>query len=405
MGQVISVKDWALVRRLVAEGVPQRQVARDLGLARETVRAAVASERPPSYERKPGPTSFDVFEPRVRALLARSPRLPASVIAERVGWCGSESWFRQNVARIRPDYAPVDPADRLVWEAGDAVQCDLWFPPYKIPLEDGTRVLLPVLTMVSMFSRFLMALMIPSRRSEDLLLGMWCLLQQLGGVPRRLIWDNETGIGRGRLSEPARLFAGTLACQIKLLKPRDPESKGGIERRNGWLESSFMPGREFASPGDFNTQLGEWLPLANQRVVRTTGAAPVSLLAWDREKMLPLPPAVFGLGYHARGRLRRDYYVSIAGNDYSADPGVIGQIVDVSADLEMVRIFAGQRLVGAHERRWARGLTVTDPDHVATAAALRAAYQQPAPDVVDDIQARDLAWYDDMFGLSGGWAA
>ena len=63
-------------------------------------------------------------EPRVRALLAEFPDLPGSVLAERVGWTGSASWFRENVARIRPSYARIDPADRLIWEPGDAAQCD-----------------------------------------------------------------------------------------------------------------------------------------------------------------------------------------------------------------------------------------------------------------------------------------
>jgi len=196
------------------------------------------------------------------------------------------------------------------------------------------------------------------------------------------------------------LFAGTLACQIKLLKPRDPESKGGVERRNGWLETSFMPGRSFASPADFNTQLADWLVIANRRVVRTTGSAPQELIGWDLEKMLPLPPVMFGLGYHNRVRLGRDYYVTIASNDYSADPSSIGRMVDVAADLEQVRIFDGKHLIGVHDRRWCRRQTVTDPAHVAAAAVLRAAYQTP-PDPVslDDMLTRDLSYYDDMFGL------
>jgi DNA invertase Pin-like site-specific DNA recombinase len=45
IGWVISVKDWALIRRLVAEGVPQRQVARDLGIGRSTVARALALDR------------------------------------------------------------------------------------------------------------------------------------------------------------------------------------------------------------------------------------------------------------------------------------------------------------------------------------------------------------------------
>ena len=146
---MISLEDWALIRRLVADGVPQRQVARDLGIARDTVAAAVRSDRPPKYERPSQPTSFSPFEARVRALLAEHPSMPATVIAERVEWDGSITWFRENVRRLRPEHRPVDPADRLSWAAGDAAQCDLWFPPRKIPLENGTAVLLPVSASIS----------------------------------------------------------------------------------------------------------------------------------------------------------------------------------------------------------------------------------------------------------------
>jgi len=55
--------------------------------------------------------------------------MPATVLAERVGWDGSISWVRENVARLRPQYRHPDPADRLTWAPGAAAQCDLWFPP------------------------------------------------------------------------------------------------------------------------------------------------------------------------------------------------------------------------------------------------------------------------------------
>ena len=99
--------------------------------------------------------------------------------------------------------------------------------------------------------------MVPTRQTEDLLLGSWSLIEQFGRVPRRLIWDNETGIGRrGRLAAGVAEFCGTLATRLQQLKPYDPESKGIVERRNGFFETSFMPGRTFVSPADFNTQFG-----------------------------------------------------------------------------------------------------------------------------------------------------
>ncbi len=145
--------------------------------------------------------------------------MPATVLAERVGWTGSIRWFRDNVTRVRAEHRPIDPADRLTWAAGDVAQCDLWFPPRKILLEDGSRTLLPVLVMTAAHSRFMLGRMIPTRKTPDLLLGSWELLRQLGRVPRRLIWDNEPGIGRGKLTEPAAVFAGTLATKIVLLPP------------------------------------------------------------------------------------------------------------------------------------------------------------------------------------------
>ena len=132
------MEDWALIRRLAAEGVPKAQIARRLGIARGTVVSAVKSDAPPVYVRTPSATSFSVFEPRVRELLEETPDMPATVLAERVGWTGSIRWFRDNVNRLRPEHRRVDPADRLVWEPGDAAQCALWFPPRRIPLEDGT---------------------------------------------------------------------------------------------------------------------------------------------------------------------------------------------------------------------------------------------------------------------------
>jgi hypothetical protein len=56
---------------------------------------------PPKYERALAATSFTPFEERVRALLAEHPDMLATVIAERVGWSGSISWFRGQRAPVR----------------------------------------------------------------------------------------------------------------------------------------------------------------------------------------------------------------------------------------------------------------------------------------------------------------
>jgi len=298
--------------------------------------------------------------------------------------------------------APVDPADRLEYVAGDQCQCDLWFPPVKIPLGDGVFGTPPVLVMVASFSRFITARMLPSRTTTDLLAGTWGLLQDVGGVPRRLLWDNEAGIGRrNKLTKPAAFFAGSLATRFVQLKPRDPESKGIVERANRYLETSFLPGRVFVSPQDFNTQLQHWLvTVANERTPRRTGTKASDALTTDRGAMLALPPLEPLVSLINSVRLPRDYYVRAGSNDYSVDPRFIGRIVAVHMNLTHVWVSLDGVEITRHERVWGKARTVTDRDHVATAARLRAIFQAPRSVATDAEMVRDLADYDTAFGVN-----
>jgi len=186
--------------------------------------------------------------------------MPAPVVAERIGWPYSSAPLRKRLALIRPEYVGIDPVDRVNYEPGQVAQCDLWFPETKVPVGGGQERVLPVLVMTCGFSRFMTAVMIPSRQGGDILSGMWQLIEGIGRVPKTLVWDRESAIGgSGKLTAPAAAFAGTLATRIRLAPPRDPEFKGLVERNNGYLETSFLPGRLFASPADFNQQLQRWL--------------------------------------------------------------------------------------------------------------------------------------------------
>ena len=395
------MKEWAEIRHLHgSEGLSIRAIAKHLGIARDTVAKALALEGPPSYSRPATPSAFDGFEVRVRQLLSEFPTMPATVIAERVEWSGSGSWFRKKVAVLRPEYEPKDPADRLSYSAGDQAQCDLWFPATPVMTAVGP-VVFPVLVIVASYSRFITARMIPSRTTPDLLAGMWSLFgEQLGAVPRRLIWDNESGIGRrNNLAAGVSGFCGTLATKVVQLKPFDPESKGIVERANGFLETSFLPGRTFSSPADFNDQLRTWLPTANNRTVRSLRTKPTSLLGLDRDRMLPLPPVAPRVGFEHQVRLPRDYYVSVQGNDYSVDPTAIGRMVNVRADLDHVTVTLEGRVVASHARAWGSAQAITDPGHVVEAKRLREQFQTPRPVPTDTDLVRNLADYDTAFGV------
>lgn len=166
--------------------------------------------------------------------------MPGDGAGGACGLVGSPAWFRENVARTRPEYAPrilligllKNPATRPSATCGSR-GCGYLSAP-------ASPLMLPVLVMVSSHSRFIRA-------------------------------RNRHRTGDSYAAGVAA-FAGVLATRIVQVKPYDPESKGVAERLNQFLETSFLPGRSFASKEDFNAQLAGWLPKANARLVRRTGA-------------------------------------------------------------------------------------------------------------------------------------
>ncbi len=408
---MLDVEDWAEIRRLHrSEGVPIKAIARVMGCSKNTVKRALAASGPPVYQRPAKGSVVDAVEPRIRELLAAWPTMPATVIAERIGWEHSIRVLRDRVAELRPAYLPADPASRTSYEPGELAQFDFWFPPVHVPVGWGqsrgpTR--LPVLTMVCGYSRWRDAVLVPSRSAQDLYAGWWTLLERLGAVPRALVWDGEGAVGRWRsrrveLTAECQAFRGVLGTKVVLCKPADPEAKGLVERSHDHYERSFLPGRTFTCPADFNTQLAQWNQTANRRTMRVLGCAPADRIDADRAAMLSLPPVAPDTGWASTTRLGRDHYVRLDSNDYSIHPAAIGRRIEVRADTRTVRAWCDGALVAEHERCWARHQTISDFAHLVAAKTMRrdrsavAAITLPG---TEEVEERDLSAYDTAFGL------
>jgi transposase len=351
----------------------------------------------------------DAFEPRIRELLRAYPAMPATTIGDRIGWPYSIRTLSGRVAMLRPLYLPPDPASRTSYAAGELAQCDFWFPDIELPVGAGqcrTAKRLPVLTMASGYSRWLSAVLVPSRQAEDLFAGWWQLISKLGAVPRTLVWDGEGAVGRWRSGKPeltgdCQAFRGTLGVKVVICKPADPEAKGLLERAHDYLERSFLPGRSFDGPADFNRQLTGWLAVANARPKRVLGCAPADRIAADKAAMLTLPPVPPVTGWRSSSRLARDHYIRLDSNDYSVHPSVIGRRIEITAGLDRVKVFCDGKPVADHDRVWARHQTITDPAHAAAAKALRRdRITIVRPVTGTDVQIRPLTDYDTALGLT-----
>lgn len=404
---MLKVEDWAEIRRLaLGKKMGAKTIARQLGVARNTARSAIRSDGPPKYERPKKPSAVDEFEPQIRALLQDCPTMPATVIAERIGWSRGITILKERVAELRPLYQQPKPYQRTDYQPGELAQWDLWRPPVDIPVGFEVVQRLWVITGLSGYSRTSMGHMIPTRETHDVLAGHLECLKDLGAVPRQGIYDNEGAIGRNRggrqeFTNAFSVFKGTLGMSAYILRGNFPEGKGALERTHDYFENSFLPGRRFKDPVDFNFQFKSWLRVtANHRIHATLRCRPEERLVEDKAAMLKLPPILPDVRFHHSTLLGRDHYVRYGTCDYSVHPKAIGRRVQIAVDLESVMVTCQGEQVANHRRSLVPHRTITDPVHGRARRLMKQSQlqQNPQPDAQQVVDEPDLSVYDSLLG-------
>lgn len=276
------------------------------------------------------------------------------------------------------------------------------FPGGGITNDVGMPANFPVLVMVSSYSRFMAARVLPTKTTGDLVSGMWMLLRdRFQAVPHHLLWDHESGIGQKRLVDQVVGFSGTLGLTVRQAPPRDPETKGIVERHNKYLETSFFPGRRFVDHVDAQAQLDSWIDgVVHERIHATLKQRPVDRWVADKEAMFALLPLAPHTGLRRHVRLPRNYYVSVDSNRYSVSPVAIGKLVTIFVELDRVVVTDGSGVIVAdHRPVWGKNMTVTDPEHQRLAKQMRQSLSAPKPQACDiAVEGADLRIYDKLAG-------
>jgi O-antigen/teichoic acid export membrane protein len=272
---------------------------------------------------------------------------------------GTEESLRALSQRLRHRPVAMRPGQNSA-PPGDIAYCGIWFPPLAIPV--GPRQVrasqqLPVLTVVSAYSGWITAVLIPSRNAPDLHAGCERALARLGGVPKRLAWVADSA---GSEWAPFCAALGSTAV------PADERARSSLGAVHAYLERSFMTGQAVLSPAQLNEQLEAWLARENGRPGPGQERPPAALAADDRRAMLPLPAQWPESGWRIQAQVTDRPYVRFDSNDYSVDPAALGHSVWIVADLENVEVFRDDELVARHPRAWSRNATITDPAHQVT---------------------------------------
>jgi hypothetical protein len=259
-----------------------------------------------------------------------------------------------------------------------------------------------VLVMVAAYSRFIAAMMIPSRVTGDLLAGMWQLIADgIGGVPRTLLWDNESGIGqRGRLAQGVAGFCGVLGTRLIQARITGNQGAGGTGQR--------LPADVISARPDLHLDRRFQRPtprLADDGGQQTHPRhhPTDSLRNPDRGSGRDGGVAAGGPDYrnHDDDPVRPRLLCSLGGNAYSVHPEVIGRMITVRASLDRITAHCGERVVDDHQRLWGTAGLIASPEHVAAAAVLREQFRNrptAGAHLEVEVEVADLGAYDAVFG-------
>ena len=404
-----TVHDWAEVRRLhEREHLSKKHIAERLGMSRTTVHRLLELAEPPCYERPRRPSLLDSHIESIKAMLKDDSAAPATVILEhlrREGYGGGISILKDLLTELRPLYGPgPDFFQRTTYIPGEICQLDWWDVPahFRIPVGHGhTR---PAFGLVGVlpYSAAHAVVFTHTKTLADVTCALPGVLTRLCGLPRSLVVDRDSSIvvpRTRRVHDEIAALLGQLAIRPIVLPPRKPTSKGAVERTNGYLETSFLPLRSFASLLDLQAQHDQWAgEVAWKRNHRRVGAAPEVAHRTECGALHCLPEMWPDTSAKIAVRASRDCFVRVASADYSVPPAFVSRMLDVRLTLSEVVVLCEGREIVRHVRSFVPADVVVAAGHADELAhAKRARAALRAGDVV--VPAVDLSVYDALCGV------
>jgi transposase len=401
--EVFGVQDWAEVHRLNRQGVPKRAIARRLGMSHTTVHRLLGLQEPPRYERRRTSSLVDPFASEIAAMLDTDPKVPATVVLQhlrRDGYAGGITILKEHLAKVRPQFLAARTFQRTSYLPGEISQIDWWHTGAQVPVGKGATREAFGLVATLPHSAAHAAVFTFGRTVGDLLPAALGCFERLGGVPDKVICDNDAAIvaerrgGVAILHDEVASFFGQLGTKVVPLRPGDPQAKGQVERTNGYLGGSFLSLRTFLDLGDLQAQHDDWAAtVAYRRHHRRVGAVVADAWRVERGFLRALPDPAPDTTRHSEVRISRDGFCRVGDVDYSVPPGLAGRRVAIRCSLSEVVFFLEGREIARHRRSYVPADVVIAPGH---ARALRLAREARArlDDAAVEVPEVDLARYD-----------
>jgi transposase len=373
-----TVDDFARIRQAHREGLSSRQIAKQLGVGRDTVRKALQHAEPAPYtlaQPRSAPV-FGPFRPFVDEILAadetapRKQRHTASQIYRRLvaekGYTGKYDQVRRYLQQQRLDRRETF----IPLEHRPGVRAEADFGHIHVDFPEGRRQV-PVLIVTWSYSNTPFALALPTERTEAILHGLVEAFAFFACVPVELWWDNPKTVaihlyqGRERTLHPRyAALASHYPFTPKFCLPAAATEKPRVENRVFDLQ------RQWATPvprvndlAELNAHLRRCCLTARDRTCGDNTLSVGARFEQDKAAALPLPPRTFEACIFQPGQVDKYQTVRFDGNRYSVPRRWAFRAVTIKGYIERVEVVADGQVVATHQRSYGRREKVLDPLH------------------------------------------
>lgn len=371
---------YQLIRHLFAvEGLSQREIARRLGISRNTV-ARYCEGRDVPWETKTSVRKPRVITPEVEAFVRRcfdedretnqpKQKHTAKRIYDRlceIGFRGGESTIRRLVremkAKLPQVYLP------LTFAPGEAAQVD-WGAGAVIM--NGRKIEANLFCIRLCFSCAPFVVAYPSQREEVFLEAHREAFEFFGGAPRALIYDNlKTAVKEGwgktaREQEKFLALRAHYAYETRFCNLRKSHEKGLVENLVGYSRRNFLvPIPRVESWAELNHLLRDrCCGYIESHHIRGRDLTVKEAFTLEQRALIPLPVKPYEAVKMAEGKV--DYFATVRfeTNRYSVPVPFAGRLVTVKAGAFEVKIYHRGEEIARHPRSYGKYQTVYDLKH------------------------------------------
>lgn len=364
---VITVEQYKEIRHMQLEGVSQRQIAKRLGISRNTVKKYAEGEHVPWERKAYEAREAKVLTPEVKEFIegclesdkqegSRKQRHTARRIYERLkeekGFSGGETTVRAYVHTYRDKHPEVFVP--LVFDPGDAVQID--WGEAKIWLE-GQKVKVYLFCARRCHSMAPIVFAYRRQNSESFLDALVRTFEYFGGVPRRVIFDNariavKDGFGaHAKMQESYAALAAHYGFHAVFCNPASGNEKGLVEGLVGFSRRNFcVPLPKVDTMAELNDLLLDRCQKYLSHTVAARDADVGTLFRAEQASLYPLPKYRYDPAKRAEAKVNTFSTVRYDTNRYSVPVKYCGKTVTVKALPETIEIYYGGEQIAAYPR-------------------------------------------------------